>query len=290
MMVDVVTYMFNFLAERLKHVGHVEVSARNLRLRRLYLELVPPLISVITLMAVTISALHNALNVLVLDRIASHASTSATDTSAPSPLQEEQPDLYIMFVFSGLNLILDFLNVGCFARVDQAVGLPGQVTRQSLQHSNDNPHAEPLDSAMNESTPLVSSHSHHHIPSSGMTNGNQIGLSEFVMDEATSEDSVDATGTLNLNMCSAWTHVCADTLRSVAVLVASGVAFVLPQWLSPRQADAGGAVIVSIIILVSLVPLMQGLYLTACKIRDIWFGVPENAPHHSHDLAKFYVS
>jgi Cation efflux family len=289
MMVDVVTYMFNFLAERLKHVGPVEVSARNLRLHRLYLELVPPLISVITLMAVTIAALRNALDVLVLDRIASRASTSGTDPSGPTPQQEEQPDLYIMFVFSGLNLLLDFLNVGCFARVDQAVGLPGQVTRQSLHHPNDNHHAEALESAMNESTPLVSSHNHiHH---SGMNNGNnQIGLSELVTDEATSEDSVDATGTLNLNMCSAWTHVCADTLRSVAVLVASGVAFVLPQWLSPRQADAGGAVIVSIIILVSLVPLMQGLYLTACKIRDLWFGVPENDPHHSHDLAKFYVS
>jgi Co/Zn/Cd efflux system component len=71
-------------------------------------------------------------------------------------------------------------------------------------------------------------------------------------------------------MCSAWTHVCADTLRSVAVLIAAGFAYIFPQLLTPADADSWGAIVVSIIILISLGPLLQGLYLTACKIRTVW--------------------
>ena len=65
-------------------------------------------------------------------------------------------------------------------------------------------------------------------------------------------------------------HVCADTLRSIAVLVAAGFASLFPTILSPKEADSWGAVFVSIIILISLVPLIQGLYLTALKILAIW--------------------
>lgn len=107
MMVDAVTYLFNSLAERHKH-GTPGMSARELRLRRLYLELIPPLISVTTLISVTVMALQEAFKTLV--------------NKNDSP--EGQPELQIMLLFSGLNLLLDILNVHCFALVDQAVGLP----------------------------------------------------------------------------------------------------------------------------------------------------------------------
>ena len=66
-------------------------------------------------------------------------------------------------------------------------------------------------------------------------------------------------------------HICADTLRSIAVLLAAGFSYLFPSLLTAADADAWGAVVVSVIILVSLAPLFQGLYLTADKIRIIWF-------------------
>ena len=221
-MVDVVTYLFNFLAEHHKH-GSPRMSARQLRLHRLYLELIPPMISVTTLIAVTVMALEEAFKTLV----------NKDDTP------EGQPDVSIMFLFSGLNLLLDILNVHCFARVDQAVGLPSSFAPEKYL----------VPKAANEATPLLVRQD----------------------SDPDSEDSTELTGVLNLNMCSAWTHVCADTLRSVAVLIAAGVSRLFPQFLTPAEADSDAAIVVSVIILVSLIPLIRGLFLTACKIYAMWF-------------------
>ena len=221
MMVDVVTYLFNYLAEHHKH-GSPEMSARQLRLHRLYLELIPPMISVATLIAVTVMALKEAFKTLV----------NKNDTP------EGQPDVTIMLLFSGLNLLLDVLNVHCFARVDQAVGLPSSFA----------PEKHPVPKAANEATPLLVRQD----------------------SELDSEDSAEATGVLNLNMCSAWTHVCADTLRSVAVLIAAGVSCLFPKLLSSAEADSDAAIVVSVIILVSLLPLIRGMFLTAYKIYAMW--------------------
>lgn len=65
----------------------------------------------------------------------------------------------------------------------------------------------------------------------------------------------------NLNMCSAYTHVFADTLRSIAVIVAAVVAKVDSD-LTPEEADATAAVIVSLLIALSLIPLGQGLWMS----------------------------
>ena len=162
MYVDVVTYLFNFFAERLKH-GYSGMSARQLRLRRLYLELVPPFISVTTLLVVTILALRQAFDTLALDE---------------EPDEEDAPDVFIMLVFSALNLLLDVLNVSCFARVHQAIGLGPSQDGHNVHHSH---HHE--DSEATENTPLVSS------------------------DEDESVES-EESGSLNLNMCSAWTVRC----------------------------------------------------------------------------------
>lgn len=58
--------------------------------------------------------------------------------------------------------------------------------------------------------------------------------------------------------CSAYTHVFADTLRSIAVIIAAIIA-VLVKNVTPEEADASAAVVVSILILLSLIPLFQGL-------------------------------
>lgn len=57
-------------------------------------------------------------------------------------------------------------------------------------------------------------------------------------------------------------------MRSLAVLIAAGIAFVWPG-LSPEVADASASFMVSVIIVVSLAPLIQGLYYTAMEIREM---------------------
>jgi hypothetical protein len=65
-------------------------------------------------------------------------------------------------------------------------------------------------------------------------------------------------------------------LRSIAVLVAAALGAMFPAALSPTQVDSSAAIVVSIIILMSLGPLLQGLYFTACKIHAIWMGQHEH--------------
>lgn len=61
-------------------------------------------------------------------------------------------------------------------------------------------------------------------------------------------------------------HVCADTLRSIAVLVAATIAFFFDS-VDGGTADSVAALIVSFIIIVSLIPLLEGLFITA---HELW--------------------
>ena len=115
MSVDALTYLFNLCAERIKHRPDNErerqlpsaVREYERELRRLYLEVIPPLISVTTLVIVTAYAVKDALVSLRL----------------PDDVPEEDVNVNIMMWFSGANLLLDFVNVTCFARAHQAFGL-----------------------------------------------------------------------------------------------------------------------------------------------------------------------
>ena len=72
----------------------------------------------------------------------------------------------------------------------------------------------------------------------------------------------------NLNMCSAYTHVFADSLRTIAVLVTTITAEFV-DGLTPEVADSSAAVFVSIVILLSLLPLVKGIFKTACELRTL---------------------
>ena len=63
-------------------------------------------------------------------------------------------------------------------------------------------------------------------------------------------------------------HVCADTLRSVSVLIAAAIAFCFDS-VSGATADSCAVIVVSLIILISLMPLLHGLYITAHKIMAL---------------------
>jgi Co/Zn/Cd efflux system component len=62
----------------------------------------------------------------------------------------------------------------------------------------------------------------------------------------------------------------ADTLRSIAVFIAAGCAYVFS--LNPAIADATASIVVSIVIAISLGPLLLGLAKTIAEIRNLYEG------------------
>jgi hypothetical protein len=116
MSVDALTYLFNACAERIKKRPFSEAElelplrVRNYRreLRRLYLELVPPTISVSALLIITFYTLKEAYSTLEGDEEGN---------------DEEDVSIGIMLFFSTANLLLDVVNVTCFARAGSAFGL-----------------------------------------------------------------------------------------------------------------------------------------------------------------------
>jgi Co/Zn/Cd efflux system component len=58
----------------------------------------------------------------------------------------------------------------------------------------------------------------------------------------------------------------ADTLRSIAVLVAATLSFCIES-ISPSVADATASIVVSVIIAVSLAPLIVGLLKTISELK-----------------------
>ena len=109
MTVDCVSYLINFCAERLKHKNPLQTVDSNTgqqlssyerqyrkKMRLLILELAPPFISVSTLVVVTVIAIDQAMTALL-----------EHDDSDTGP----QPNLFLMLLFSGMNFVLDFLDI-----------------------------------------------------------------------------------------------------------------------------------------------------------------------------------
>ena len=126
MMVDALTYLFNMFAERQKEVYLSKLQQQNnfsspmnaftrsrmvLEYRKYtyQLELIPPLISVSILLVVTVLVMKESIYTLILD--------SQRDASLQS-----DPNVNLMVIFSFFNLLLDALNVGCFASASHLFG------------------------------------------------------------------------------------------------------------------------------------------------------------------------
>lgn len=242
MSVDALTYLFNMCAERIKNRPPtqaelqlpLEVREHRIEMKRLYLELIPPLISVTTLIIVTIGAVREAF-----------------DTLFSEDGNEEDVSAGLMLFFSGLNLVLDIVNVTCFARANQAYGLQSTVDDQPHHTKPHYNHQEEKAQLLaGDPTPLA------------LIQGSDLAISEHETHDRLFEKYF---GNVNLNMCSAWTHICADTMRSAAVLIAAFIAFTFDS-VSPAAADSCAAIAVSITILVSLIPLIRGLISTAKQI------------------------
>lgn len=153
--------------------------------------------------------------------------------------EQTQPNLDVMVAFAAVNLLVDLFNVTCFARAKHLMGY-----NTSVQSETEHQYGEVIDDDIH----------------SGSNNDDVESGTEL---EESEEDT-----RVNLNMCSAYTHVFADTIRSLTVIVASVTAEV-SKLVTPEEADAAAAVIVSAIILLSLVPLFSGLIRTWRELRSI---------------------
>jgi hypothetical protein len=131
MVVDSLTYLFNSYAEKIKNKSLAEndeelQSENEKELRRLertrqrlWLEILPPLCSVCTLILLTIYITIDALNTLAKPE---QPEFKVGEDDGKSVESNDEPDIGVMFFFSGLNLVLDILNVTCFARAKHAFG------------------------------------------------------------------------------------------------------------------------------------------------------------------------
>ena len=126
MFVDAITYLFNFVAERRKSrfeeyyqepqhlsgddaIRRAKLKQRTKRKLILRMELIPPVVSVVTLLCVTAFVLHSSLRMILLDV---HRDRS----------EQGDPNLGLMLIFSCINLVLDLVNVFCFARAKRLCG------------------------------------------------------------------------------------------------------------------------------------------------------------------------
>ena len=178
MFVDAGTYLCNKYAEGQKNAPITEreillpeyIRHHKRQLRRLYFELIPPFFSVCTLLYVTFVTLGDSLNTL---------SGHSDDSDDPD---DSEPDLNVMIFFSSLNLILDIVNVTCFARVNQAVLTPPNFC-VDMESADEN--SPLLEDKMDLVTDITSE-----------TQEISLGMEDEIVEEK---------DLLNLNMCSAWT-------------------------------------------------------------------------------------
>ena len=91
----------------------------------------------------------------------------------------------------------------------------------------------------------------------------------YEFNEELKHDKNGEDNRVNLNMCSAYTHVfAADTLRSIAVVAASIISETVDS-VTSEVADSSAAVIVSLIIMISLIPLFRGIISPWCELRSL---------------------
>ena len=168
MMVDALTYLFNWYAERQKQIykiklegqeessnnnntNHVSPTTSSLLLYRKYtlqLEIIPPLLSVSTLLMVTFIVFKEATEVLILD-IKLHQDESL----------QTDPNIRIMMIFSVFNLFLDILNMSCFASAKHALGYETTIKGEDDDHntSKDRQEVETMRSLLDDHDHTISS-------------------------------------------------------------------------------------------------------------------------------------
>jgi Co/Zn/Cd efflux system component len=213
MFVDALTYLFNLVAERRKSCFEEEqcdgvvdqdpvitcrMRQRAKRKMTLHLELVPPLVSVTSLIIVTAFVLRKAIRVLILDIY--------RDIS-----KQGDPNINLMLVFSCVNLALDFVNVFYFARANHLMGYDTHIEETKTSYD----HVETTGMGLDGNGIHGASHMEHDLQGSNGAHehGDSITsplqeqsnrLTPHSVDEKQTDEQEEKEGA-NLNMCSAYT-------------------------------------------------------------------------------------
>jgi hypothetical protein len=211
MVIDSLTYLFNSYAEKIKNMSlsesddetHTEKVREMRKLRRtrqrLWLEILPPLCSVLTLIVLTICIILDAANTLL-------SPTDDVLLDDGSISTENDPNIGIMFLFSALNLGLDILNVSCFARAKHAFGfavIDKDRHRYMLAYNGSlhNEFADSLKGVRSE----VDLRGLDNEEESFMANYRSVAEEAFNPSHPEMSKNMDLPNEINLNMCSAYT-------------------------------------------------------------------------------------
>jgi Co/Zn/Cd efflux system component len=288
MFVDAFTYLANMVAEKKKQTTTKSLlqsssssstttptdeqdSKKRRQLEILKLELLSPAFSVVTLILVTLYIVSDS-----LDKISDEKQSQKAEANG-GPSNDDTTNVAIMLVFSSLNLIIDFVNVGFFAAADHGLGynVRDRVTddeEEGADHEHcsgpvckdcENKGLIPQDAGGSDDGTRLDQELGEDLPSSSPSATSSSSSSSIPSNDIDLNDKNKA----NMNMCSAYTHVFADTLRSIAVLCAA-----LYANLTETQGDltdAYAALAVSIIIVLSTVPLIKGLGGTWGKYLEV---------------------
>jgi hypothetical protein len=205
MSVDAITYLLNLCAERYKNRPYTpyELSVLSLpqrqhrrALSKCYFEFIPPTISVVTLILVTIFTLQDATTSLLTIATKHAAATNITTAMSGDDDDDDDDDttvsIPIMFGFSFANLLLDIMNVTCFTRSGfltlEWMKMPitaAQPVEQQLLYPDD------VESSTETSLLLLNQKKDLKCYTNNCDNND--------------DDPNQSTAEVNLNMCSAWT-------------------------------------------------------------------------------------
>lgn len=205
MMVDAFTYLLNWYAERQKraYAQFLQNDRDNdrvvleFRKYHLQLELLPPLVSVSTLLLVIGLVLRKAIRVLILD--------ATRDVSL-----QADPNVNLMLLFSILNLFLDILNVFCFAKAKHALGYDTGVDHIDAPPIKDQLQLKSMQRLLDDDE--TGDRQEEENLHSGNSESNRMEPLEIESDEQ------DHQHDANLNMCSAYT-VSHTNISSVCEMV-----------------------------------------------------------------------
>ena len=209
MVIDSMTYLFNSWAERIKNrslneeektdlsEGEKEMKRLDRTRQRLLLEIAPPLCSVLTFIGLTISVSKEAMDTLT------GGDVDLQDDEVPV-ISDEDPNVGIMFFFSGLNLVLDILNVTCFARARHAFGFAViDEDRHRYMLAYDGSLHNVFADSFNKSQSEVDLHKLSE--EEDINDTEQKNYSSIVEEREEATKERDGVQEVNLNMCSAYT-------------------------------------------------------------------------------------
>lgn len=262
MFIDSFTYLLNLVAEYFKSDNE---------LRNLYLELIPPLTSVCILLALTFMTLQDS--VLTLWNYFEH------------DVEDQEPDSSIMIVFATGALFIDLFNMIRFQNTSddedtiqenfelQEENVP--ILRNFSKYDSTLHTAETgtsdfdcADCDLCRDEVPITTEADCECALCESNNGLEVTYGDNVIQKQKDDDSA-AFKEMNLNMYSAFTHVFADTMRSTAVLIAGCTCHLYPDWQKSFVIDSVAAIIVSLTIVCSCMPLMSGLMDTWNRIREM---------------------